>query len=152
MAPGGVLNQVEVSGYVPNGHVAALEMRSKLRGLRDESLQPIFVRNMQESGLYELDGEPVHFPRNGSVDATQSLLIAGDWNQLVFSIRSDMMMKVLDQGAITNESGEIVYNLGQQDMVALRVIIRIGWQLPNPVNRINEDELTRYPFSVLTPV
>jgi hypothetical protein len=39
----------------------------------------------------------------------------------------------------------------QQDMVALRATLRIGWQVPNPINRLNEVEATRYPFAALIP-
>jgi len=34
-------------------------------------------------------------------------------------------------------------------MVALRAVMRLGWQLPNPINRINPNDATRYPFAVL---
>jgi hypothetical protein len=34
-------------------------------------------------------------------------------------------------------------------MVGLRSCMRIAWQVPNPINRINSDEDSRYPFAVL---
>jgi hypothetical protein len=27
--------------------------------------------------------------------------------------------------------------------------MRLGWQLPNPINRVNQNDATRYPFAVL---
>lgn len=36
-------------------------------------------------------------------------------------------------------------------MVALRVFFRAGWQIANPVNRVNSNNETRYPFAVLKP-
>jgi hypothetical protein len=36
-------------------------------------------------------------------------------------------------------------------MVALRAVIRLGWQLPNPINRLQPTEASRYPFAVLKP-
>ena len=36
-------------------------------------------------------------------------------------------------------------------MVALRCVFRAGWALPNPVNRVNPTNATRYPFAVFTP-
>ena len=59
-------------------------------------------------------------------------------------------MKLLDQGVIQDPSTkEIVYNLAQQDMVALRVVMRMGWALPNPATRLNAGR-SKVPFAFLT--
>lgn len=151
MAEGGVLSKVETDGYNVTGHLAALTMKAKLRGLRDTAGNPIFNRTIQAATPYELDGVPMDFPMNGSMDAAQGLLISGDFSQAVYSIRQDITYKVLDQAVIQDGAGAIIYNLAQQDMVALRVVMRLGWQLPNPINRINSNAATRYPFGVLVP-
>ena len=152
MAEGGVIDLVEQSGFMVNGHVAAMSMRAKLRGLRDADGQPIFKATMQEGTRYQLDGEPMIFPQNGSVDPTKSLLIAGDWRQLVYAIRQDITYKILTEAVIQDPTtGDIVYNLAQQDMVALRCVMRLAWQIPNPINQQDRDEETRFMFSVLTP-
>jgi HK97 family phage major capsid protein len=152
MAEGGVIDLVEQSGFMVNGHVAAMSMRAKLRGLRDADGQPIFKATMQEGTRYQLDGEPMIFPQNGSIDASKSLLIAGDWRQLVYAIRQDITYKILTEAVIQDPTtGEIVYNLAQQDMVALRCVMRLAWQIPNPINQLDRDEETRFMFSVLTP-
>lgn len=151
MSENGVLHKVEADGFMVTGHIAALVMRAKLRGLRDDNGQPLFVRSMQDASRYELDGEPVLFPRSGAVDASASLLISGDWSQLVYAIRQDITYKVLTEAVIQDGSGNIVYNLAQQDMVALRCVMRLGWQVPNPINRVQETEANRYPFAVLVP-
>ena len=57
--------------------------------------------------------------------------------------------KVLDQAVISDAQGKIIHNLAQQDMVALRCVMRLGWQLPNPVTQIGSS--SGYPFAVLTP-
>lgn len=48
-------------------------------------------------------------------------------------------------------SGKILYNHAQQDMVALRCVMRLGWHLPNPVTATNSDENSRYPFEDTRP-
>lgn len=76
---------------------------------------------------------PCTSPRTGGFDASKAQLIAGNFKKLVYSIRQDVTVKLLDQGVIQDPSTkEIVYNLAQQDMVALRVDVRMGWALPNP--------------------
>jgi HK97 family phage major capsid protein len=147
----GVFMLVEADGYAVTGNVAHLSMRGMLRGVRDINGQPIFRTGMQDPTRYELDGTPLYFPTDGSINAAQSLLVSGDWNQLVYAMRQDITYKVLDQAVIQDAGGNIVYNLAQQDMVALRVVMRLGFALPNPINRANPNPATRYPFAVLTP-
>lgn len=43
----------------------------------------------------------------------------------------------------------IIYNLPQQDMVALRVTFRCGWEVANPINYGQPVEGDRYPAAVL---
>lgn len=154
MSEGGVLSYVEEDGFLVNGHLAALSMRAKLRGLRDGGTGlPLFVQNMQAAVPYTLDGQRLEFPLNGSMDASQALLVSGDFNQLVYSIRKDITYKVLTEGVITDNATPrvILHNLAQDDMIALRVTFRMAWQLPNPINRVNQTEATRFPFAALVP-
>lgn len=156
----GVLALIEADGFAVSGHVAAMSMKGKLRGLREKVYNgstmvaagaPLFVRSMQEGGAYTLDGETIVFPKNGGFDAAQAWMISGDWNQLVYSIRQDMTYKLLTEAVIQDAGGNIIYNLAQQDMVALRCVMRLGWQVPNPINRMQETEASRYPFGALLP-
>lgn len=151
LSENGVEAKVENDGYMVTGHIGAIPLRSKLRGLRDANGQPIFLRSMQDGTRYDLDGSPIEFPINGAVDPAQTLLVSGDFTQLVYSIRQDITYKMLTEAVIQDGSGTIIYNLAQQDMVALRAVMRIGWQLPNPINAIQPTEGSRYPFGVLLP-
>lgn len=146
----GVIAKVEADGYLPNGIISAVQLKGKLRGLRDDNKQPLFVNNLREASTpYALDGNPVNFLVNGAWDNDKATMIVGDMNQAVYSIRQDMTVKVLDQGVIQDPEGNIVYNLAQQDMVALRFVMRLGWEIPNPINALNSDANTRCPFAVL---
>jgi hypothetical protein len=150
MGEGGVISVVEEDGYFVNGHVAALGMRAKLRGLRDSTTgQPLFRSDMQGATQYSLDGEPMFFPRNGMFAATDVLDICGDWSQAVYSIRQDVNFEIFDTGVITDAAGVITHNLLQEDESALRVTFRMGWQLPNPINAVNPNAATRFPFASL---
>jgi len=145
----GLLGLLEADGFLANAHLAHTSMRRKLRNVRDQKGQPIFLPSMQVRGQYDLDGAPCEFPLDGSLDSTY-LLISGQWNQLVYSIRQDITWKILSEAVIQDGTGAIVYNLAQQDMVALRAVIRLGFALPNPINRMNPTAATRYPFATLT--
>ncbi len=150
----GVWSDVENDGYAVTGAVSTLSMRGRLRGLRDDQGNPIFKSVQGQGGVqgatsYELDGVPLNFLRNISEAEASALVIAGDWDKVVYSIRQDMTFKLLDQAVIQNPDGSIKYNLAQQDMVALRVVMRLGWALPNPASRVNTNAAARCPFGVL---
>ena len=76
-------------------------------------------------------------------------MIAGDFTKAVYAIRQDVTYKVLTEAVISDADGNIVFNLAQQDMVALRVVMRLGVQIANPVTR--RAGTNGYPFAVLTP-
>lgn len=147
----GVFAKVENDGYSVSGVISALNMKAKLRGLRDDSGRPIFNTNMQGATQYALDGTPMFFPDNGSYNNNIAQLVVGDFSKAVYSIRQDITTKILTEGVIQDpQTREIVYNLAQQDMIALRVVFRMGWALPNPATRLDEDRVG-CPFAYLEP-
>lgn len=140
LGEGGVISKVEEDGYMVNGGIASMGMRAKLRGIKDTDGHPIFKSDMQGTTQYALDGAPLFFPDNGSFDTSIAQLVVGDFKKAVFAIRQDITVKILDQGVIQDpNTKEIVYNLAQQDMIALRVVFRMGWALPNPATRMDSD-------------
>ena len=149
MGEGGLIAKVELDGFNPNGVMAAIQMRGKLRGLKDTTGQPIFKSDMQGATRYGLDGMDMYFPMNGAFDPAQAQMIVGDWTQLVYAIRQDMTFKIFTEGVIQDPTTKaITYNLMQNDMVALRAVMRLGWEIANPVNAYNVDKTTPFPFSV----
>ena len=149
MGENGLISKVELDGFNPNGVMSAIQMRGKLRGLKDTTGQPIFKSDMQGSTRYGLDGMDMYFPMNGAFDPAQAQMIVGDWSQLVYAIRQDMTFKIFTEGVIQDPTTKaITYNLMQNDMVALRAVMRLGWEIANPVNAYNVDKANPFPFSV----
>lgn len=147
----GLFMLVEADGFQVTGSIAHVSMKGKLRNTRDADGLPIFKSTgMQEGTRYELDGTPIYFPTDSSIVSGSSLMISGDWNQLVYAMRQDITYKVLDQAVIQDAGGNIVYNLAQQDMVALRAVMRLGFALPNPLNRMQATAADRCAFATLT--
>jgi hypothetical protein len=145
----GLFGMVEKEGWLVTGSISHISMKRKLRNVRDVNGQPIFTRSMQGANLYELDGAPCLFPINGAISSTY-YMISGQWNQLVYAMRQDITYKVLTEAVIQDGSGNIIYNLAQQDMVALRAVMRLGFALPNPINRMQAIAASRVPFAYLT--
>ena len=149
MAEEGIIAKIEESGYFVNGHMADISMRAKLRGLKDTTGNPIFKSDMQNGTTYSLDGSPMNFPDNGAFDKSKALMISGDFSQLVYAIRQDITFKLFTEGVVQNTDGSIAYNLMQNDMVALRAVMRLGWEIPNPINSMKTDKTKRCPFAIL---
>lgn len=149
MGPDGLIALVEEDGYLVNGYIGSLKSRSHLRGITDQNGQPLFRNGMTEGTSYQLDGQRIEFPRNGVMPNDGALLVAGDWSKLVYAIRQDLTVTKSNQAVITDADGKVIYNLYQQDMTALRFVMRLGWQLPNPVNAMGIENA--YPFAVLNP-
>ena len=147
MGAGGLISLVEEDGFIVNGYMGSLKSRAHLRGITDQNGQPLFRNGMTGGTDYLLDGQRIEFPRNGSMTNDGPLLIAGDWDKLVYAIRQDITVTKTNQGVITDADGKVVYNLYQQDMTALRFVMRLGWQLPNAANALGI--ANAYPFAVL---
>ena len=134
---------VEESGYDVNALLGGVGLKGKFRMMTDTTGQPLAATEIGSLRREYLD--------NGAWDKNTATLIAGDFSQAVYAIRQDVTYKVLDQAVIQDPStGEILYNLAQEDMVALRVTFRMGYAIPNPVNAL-DGTANRYPFAALVP-
>lgn len=147
----GMIAKVEEDGYFPESIVSAISMRAKLRGLMDTTKRPLFLENMHQGAQYTLGGMAMEFPRNGAWDASKALMVAGDWKQAVYAIRQDVTFDVFKSGVVSDDTGKVVYNLMQNDMKAIRMVIRLGWNILNPINAVNPDGGKRFPFAVYEP-
>ena len=106
---------------------------------------------MQGATTYALDGAPMYFPENGGFDASKAQLIAGNFKKLVYSIRQDVTVKLLDQGVIQDPSTkEIVYNPRPAGYGGPGVW-SCAWagHCRNPATRLNADR-SKVPFAFLT--
>lgn len=147
---GGVMEIVEKAGYRVSGFYADRTLEAKFRNLRDKNNQLLYAPGLTAETPVSLVGRPLVYDEIGGVfDTTKAFLIAGDFTKAVYSIRQDLTYKVLDQAVIQNTDGTIAYNLAQQDMVALRCVMRLGVQVANPASR--SSSTNRYPFAILAP-
>lgn len=134
---------VEAQGYNVNGHLAPVTIKAELRNLRDINNNPIYseVAQAQGSTVY---GSPIVFHDNGAFDASQAKVITGDWSKVAVAVRQDLTFKVLSEATVGD------YNLAEQDMVALRCVMRVGFAVPVEASNLTGDD-DRYPFAVVTP-
>lgn len=144
---------VEADGHDVNVQYAARTLKSKLRGLRDNNGQPIYLASYRDDSRTDtVYGEDILYVANGAwqpaVDVsaatgpnTGATFIAGDRQKAILGMRSDMQVKVLDQATVGG------LNLAERDMIALRFKMRVAFQVARPL--MKETGATGYPFAIL---
>lgn len=145
-----VMGLVEADGFDVNQFYSKRTMRSRLRGLRDDVGQPIYLDNIRSDGnTPTIYGEPIAWVTNGAwvsptggPPATSGAdLIAGDRTKAVLGIRQDMTFKLLDQATVGGVS------LAEKDMIALRCKMRVAFAVANP---LTPEASGGYPFAILS--
>ena len=134
------ISLVEGAGYIPDAIIGGADLNALFRTIADTDGKPISGTDLQALKKVRVV--------NGSFSNTVQFIV-GDFKSAVFALRQDITYKLLTEGVIQDPSNSaILYNLAQQDMVALRAVMRIAYQLPNPVNRLQSSEDARLPFAV----
>ncbi len=118
-----------------------------LRGARDAN--GVLLSEVSPTSAY---GVGIQYPMQGQwPTATETAeLLAGDFSHGILGTRQDITYKMLSEATIYDENGDVLYALAQQDMVALRVVARFGFQVDNTITYANLNEATRYPWAVVT--
>lgn len=126
-----VMAKVEEAGYDVDGFAARIGIKNTLRKLRDANGAPIFVPSTDQNELY---GQPIEFVRNGAWKDKQADLIAGEWKYSLVGIREGIEYEILKEATLQNtldEDGKPL-SLAEQDMVAIKATMRIGYLCVKP--------------------
>jgi hypothetical protein len=140
---------VEADGYEINGWVGATSAKSKIRSARDSQGRKLDTGRVTvrcDAGRLP-DRVPDAWPVGDVVWFAAA--VRRDFTQFVVGVRQDITYKILDQAVIQDNTGAIVYNLPQQDMTAIRLTFRVGWQVANTINNDQPTEASRYPVASL---
>lgn len=148
------MEKVENSGYVPTAILGG------------PSLNSAFRKTITELGVLagdqgEIGALPRHIDLTGGFNQSSAFAIVGDFRYLVYSFREEMEMRLLEEATLVDPgTGNTLYNLAQQDMVAFRFTMRLGAAIPNPVNRVSGQlnsgstnivaSASAYPFAIIT--
>jgi HK97 family phage major capsid protein len=139
---------IAAQGFSINGFAARPGLQWRLVGLRNEQGTPIYTPSLSAGAPSGLYGYPLNEVRNGAWDPAYDLL-AADWSKFVVGIRQDITFRIFSEGVISDDSGNVVVNLMQQDAKAMRVVFRVGFATANPLTRLESDEDARYPAGVI---
>ncbi|WP_252237882.1 phage major capsid protein [Clostridium sp. VAP51] len=113
---------VEDNKYNCNNILMGTSQKKVLRALSNDSK---YKGAITLTGAYET---PIEFVRN--FDDTKALAITGDFSKAIIGTRESIDYKVLDQATI--KSGDTEINLAQQDMIAIKATMRLGFVVVDP--------------------
>lgn len=145
-----MLTALEGDGYDAGAGVAVRSFRGQVRQARNVQGDRFAEIAIDRDG-FEIDAVRYVHPMRGlwPTGLSAAELIAFDPAQFVIGVRQDVTWKLLTEAVITDNTNAIIYNLPQQDMVAMRMKMRVGWQVGNPINYDQPNDAQRYPAAVL---
>lgn len=156
---------VEADGFGASGIAMRQTYRSRFRGIRSTTNEPIYQANMglnrasfapgaedDEGFIWNTKAIAVlngSFENENALTSNSASLIVGDFNQGMIAIREDIDVEFSKSAVMHDTEGRVTFNAWQQDMTAGRFTARFAYAVPNPVNRLQETESLRWPWAVI---
>ena len=115
---------VEASGYDVNAFAAPISLKSALRKAKDDNGNAVF-KDITANTPAELYGNPLAYVRNGAWDDTKSKAFGGNFDYCLVGVLQNIDYRISEDATLG--SGETAINLFEQDMLALRATMHIGF-------------------------
>ena len=115
-----IMAKVEEKNLDVNAFVVPVSMKNKLRKLKDGDGTRLY-KDVTKEEPAELFNQPLFISRNGAFDTTKAEVIAGNFDYLHVGIMQDIEYAISEHATV----GDL--NLFEQDMVGLKVTMRVGF-------------------------
>lgn len=115
---------IEADGYDVNAFAAPVSMKNSMRKAKDDNGNLIF-RDITKDAPAELYGQPLAYVKNGAWDAAKAKTFAGNFDYCLVGVLQNIEYKISEDATLG--TGETAINLFEQDMVALRATMHIGF-------------------------
>lgn len=135
---------VEDNGYEVDAVAAQTRFKSVFRKAMNNSNVLVTPDMVTGKPSYSYMGIPI--TKASILNGTSYLAVAGAWKTIRWGVRNEFEVTTTNTGIITNEDGS-QYNLFQQDMTAIRIVLRIGYVVladdnAYPIAVVQETEAT----------
>lgn len=135
-------SDIAAHGGILNGFALSPQARGLLLAAVDTTGRPLFINSVAEGTIPRILGVPTYFNKGvykagtaGSSGTPAVVGVAGDWTQALFGTVEGVKISINDTGVITGGEGTSAYtiNLWQQNMVAVRAEIEVGFRADTSV-------------------
>jgi HK97 family phage major capsid protein len=110
---------VEDKGYDVNGFLAHHSFKTKARMLKDDNGNALYTPSVGTPDMFY--GQPINYSFGVNKNTTE--LVLGDWQYSVVGVQGQIKYKLLTEATVGT------YNLAEQDMSALRVILPVAYAI-----------------------
>jgi len=133
---------IATHGGIMNGIALSPQARGILLSATESTGRPLFVNNVAEGAIPMILGVPTYMSKGvykagtAGTSGTPAIVgIAGDWTQAMFGTVEGVKIDITDNATITVGSGTsaINHNLWQENMVAVRAEIEVGFRADTSV-------------------
>lgn len=118
-----------------NGFALAPQAKSILLSAVDGNERPLFINSVAEGAIPMILGVPTYFNKGvykaGASGTPAVVGVAGDWTQAMYGTVDGVKIDINNTATITD--GEDTINLWQQNMVAVRAEVEIGFRADTSV-------------------
>lgn len=118
-----LMGLIEAEDLEPNGFIAPRTLKAKIRNDKTAALNYV-VEDKVSGEPARMHGEAIVYTKH--FDRSKAELIAGDFDKVYVGILDEIEYKVSEEGTV----GDI--NLFEQDMVAIRATMRVGFLVIKP--------------------
>lgn len=129
---------IATHGGVLSGFALGAQARAILLSATDSTGRPLFVNSVAQGAIPMILGQPTYFNKGIYKAATSGtgakpaiVGVAGDWSQAMYGTVEGVKISKNDTGTVT--AGSTTINLWQQNMVAIRAEIEIGFRADTSV-------------------
>lgn len=117
---------------IVDGYAISPKMFSVLLNATDSTGRPIFINAVSEKAIPRLLGASTYQSKGLYMSGNPSVVgVAGDWTKAVWGTIAGVQVDVSEEATLTTSGGTI--NLWQQNMVAVRAEIEIGFRADTTV-------------------
>ena len=118
-----------------NGFVVSPKMRGVLLSAKDYNQRPLFINSVAEGAIPMILGHRTYSSKaayKAAAGANPAIVgFAGDWTQAMYGVVNDITLTYSDQASLAtkdDENNDVVINLWQQNMFAVRAEIEVGFR------------------------
>ena len=123
-------SNIATAGGIVNGFAISPQCKAMLLSAVDGQNRPLFINSVADGAIPQILGAPTIQSKGmykaKADSATAVVGIVGDWTQAVYGTVEGVQIAVSDQATLT--TGSTTINLWQNNMVAVRAEIEIGFR------------------------